>query len=42
VLSVTYAHDLLEALARKSRGLMQTPFYQALFDSHFERTGGRI
>src|SRR5687767_14075752 len=31
VLSVTYAHDLSEALARQSRALMQSQLYQALF-----------
>jgi hypothetical protein len=37
MLSETYAHDLSEALARKSRALMHSPFYQALFDARISR-----
>ncbi len=33
ILSVTYAQDLSDSLARKSRSLMQSAFYQALFDT---------
>ena len=33
ILSVTYAQDLSDNLARKSRKLMTSPFYQALFDT---------
>lgn len=33
ILSVTYAQDLSDALARNSRRLMTSPFYQALFDT---------
>jgi predicted phage terminase large subunit-like protein len=50
ILSVTYAQDLSDDLARKSRNLMQSPFYEGLFDtrisrgreavSDFETTGG--
>jgi hypothetical protein len=50
ILSVTYAQDLSDNFARKSRTLMTSPFYQALFDtrlakgreavSDFETTAG--
>src|SRR5215510_12290129 len=50
LLSVTYAQDLSDNLARRSRTLMTSPFYQALFDtriskgreavSDYERTAG--
>jgi hypothetical protein len=50
VLTVTYAQDLSDNFARKSRTLMTTPFYEALFPtriskgreavSDFETTGG--
>jgi predicted phage terminase large subunit-like protein len=50
ILSVTYAQDFSDNLARKSRTLMTSPFYQALFDtrlakgreavSDFETTAG--
>jgi predicted phage terminase large subunit-like protein len=33
ILSVTYAQDLSDNLARKSRTLMTSPFYEALFDT---------
>ena len=52
ILSVTYAQDFSDNLARKSRTLMTSPFYQALFDtrlakgrqavSDFETTDGGI
>jgi len=37
VLSVTYAQDLSEALARNSRNLMTSAFYQALFETRLAR-----
>jgi predicted phage terminase large subunit-like protein len=37
ILSVTYAQDLSEALARSSRSLMTSGFYQALFDTRLSR-----
>jgi predicted phage terminase large subunit-like protein len=37
VLSVTYAQDLSEDLARKSRSLMTSAYYQALFDTRLSR-----
>jgi predicted phage terminase large subunit-like protein len=37
VVSITYAYDLSESLARKSRSLMQSEFYQALFDTRISR-----
>ena len=50
ILSVTYGQDFSDSLARKSRTLMTSPFYQALFDtrlakgreavSDFETTAG--
>ena len=50
ILSVTYAQDFSDSLARKSRTLMTSPFYEALFDtrlakgreavSDFETTAG--
>src|SRR5262245_14166002 len=50
ILSVTYAQDLSDNLARRSRTLMTSAFYEALFDtrlskgreavSDFETTGG--
>jgi predicted phage terminase large subunit-like protein len=50
VLSVTYAQDLADNLARKSRALITSQFYEALFDTRiskgreavadFETTGG--
>jgi predicted phage terminase large subunit-like protein len=50
ILSVTYAQDLSDNLARKSRTLMTSPFYEGLFDtrlakgraavSDFETTAG--
>jgi predicted phage terminase large subunit-like protein len=50
ILSVTYAQDFSDNLARKSRTLMTSPFYEALFDtrlakgreavSDFETTAG--
>ena len=33
ILSVTYAQDLSDNLARKSRNLMMSPLYEALFDT---------
>jgi hypothetical protein len=36
-LSVTYAQDLSDNLARRSRTLMTSPFYQALFDTRISR-----
>ena len=38
ILSVTYAQDLSDDLARKSRTLMKSPFYEALFQT---RLSGR-
>jgi predicted phage terminase large subunit-like protein len=37
LLSVTYAQDLSDNLARRSRTLMTSPFYQALFDTRISR-----
>src|SRR6266403_280756 len=37
ILSVTYAQDLSDNLARRSRTLMTSPFYQALFDTRISR-----
>ena len=37
ILSVTYAQDLSETLARGSRSLMASAFYQALFDTRLSR-----
>jgi len=37
LLSVTYAQDLSDNLARQSRTLMTSPFYQALFDTRILR-----
>jgi predicted phage terminase large subunit-like protein len=37
ILSVTYAQDLSETLARSSRNLMTSAFYQALFDTRLSR-----
>ncbi len=37
ILSVTYAQDLSDDLARKSRTLMQSPFYEGLFDTRISR-----
>jgi len=37
ILSVTYAQDLSETLARSSRSLMTSAFYQALFDTRLSR-----
>jgi len=37
ILSVTYAQDLSETLARNSRSLMTSAFYQALFDTRLSR-----
>ena len=33
IMSVTYSQDLSDNLARRSRSLMMSPFYQALFDT---------
>ena len=37
VLSITYAQDLSDNLARNSRTLMTSPFYEALFDTRLSR-----
>src|SRR6516164_9744171 len=37
ILSVSYAQDLSEALARSSRSLMTSAFYEALFDTRLSR-----
>ena len=37
ILSVTYAQDFSDNLARKSRTLMTSPFYQALFDTRLSK-----
>jgi predicted phage terminase large subunit-like protein len=37
ILSVSYAQDLSEALARSSRSLMTSAFYEALFDTRLAR-----
>ncbi|MCW5686031.1 MAG: phage terminase large subunit [Pseudolabrys sp.] len=37
ILSVTYAQDLSDNLARQSRGIMLSPFYQSLFDTRLAR-----
>jgi hypothetical protein len=37
ILSVTYAQDLSETLARGSRSLMSSAFYRALFDTRLSR-----
>src|SRR5215510_15461100 len=37
LLSVTYAQDLSDNLARRSRTLMTSPFYQALFDTRISK-----
>jgi predicted phage terminase large subunit-like protein len=37
ILSVTYAQDFSDNLARKSRTLMTSPFYQALFDTRLAK-----
>jgi hypothetical protein len=37
ILSVTYAQDLSDALARSSRSLMTSAFYEALFDTRLSR-----
>src|SRR5262245_36531328 len=37
ILSVTYAQDFSDSLARKSRTLMTSPFYQALFDTRLAK-----
>jgi predicted phage terminase large subunit-like protein len=37
ILSVTYAQDFSDSLARKSRTLMTSPFYQALFDTRLSK-----
>src|SRR3979409_1515319 len=37
ILSVTYAQDLSDNLARNSRTLMTSPFYEALFDTRLSR-----
>ena len=37
LLSVTYAQDLSDNLARQSRTLMTSPFYQGLFDTRISR-----
>ena len=37
ILSVTYAQDLSDNLARRSRTLMNSAFYQALFDTRISR-----
>jgi hypothetical protein len=37
ILSVTYAQDLSDNLARKSRTLMQSAFYQGVFDTRIAR-----
>jgi predicted phage terminase large subunit-like protein len=38
VACVSYAQDFSETLARRSRELMNSPFYQALFDTRISRT----
>jgi predicted phage terminase large subunit-like protein len=37
ILSVTYAQDLSDNFARKSRTLMTSPFYEALFDTRLSK-----
>jgi predicted phage terminase large subunit-like protein len=37
ILSVTYAQDLSDNLARKSRTLMTSPFYQGLFETRLSK-----
>lgn len=37
LLSITYAQDFTESLARQSRSLMQSQFYQALFDTRISK-----
>ena len=37
ILSVTYGQELSDALARSSRRLMTSPFYEALFDTRLAR-----
>ena len=37
VLTVSYAQDLADKLARDCRALMQSPFYQALFDTRLSQ-----
>ena len=37
ILSVTYAQDLSDNLARKSRTLMTSPFYEGLFDTRLSK-----
>lgn len=37
ILSVTYGQELSDALARASRRLMTSPFYEALFDTRLAR-----
>ena len=37
ILSVTYAQDLSDNLARRSRALMTSPFYEALFDTRISK-----
>jgi predicted phage terminase large subunit-like protein len=37
ILSVTYAQDFSDSLARKSRTLMMRPFYEALFNTRLAR-----
>src|SRR5262249_52932396 len=37
ILSVTYAQDLSDNLARKSRTLMTSPFYEGLFDTRLAK-----
>ena len=37
ILSVTYGQDFSDNLARKSRTLMTSPFYQALFDTRLSK-----
>ena len=37
ILSVTYAQDLSDKLARKSRTLMTSPFYEGLFDTRLSK-----
>jgi predicted phage terminase large subunit-like protein len=38
ILSVTYAQDLSDNLARRSRSLMTSAFYEALFDTRISRS----
>jgi hypothetical protein len=42
ILFVTYAQDLSDKLARDSRTLMTSPFYEGFFDTRLSKKGERL